>query len=432
MSSLFAKLEARSAHVVICGAGYVGLPLAVEFALAGFSVSALDTDGDKVASLNRGERYIDDVPEAAFRAAFSSGKLRATTRAAVLGEADAVVICVPTPLTTKREPDIQHIVAAVDEIARYQHPGMIVSLESTTFPGTTEEVIAPKLGARYAIGTDVFVAYSPQRIDPGNPDFGPRNTPKVIAGVTPACLEAALALYRTVVDTLVPVSSPTTAEMVKLLENTFRAVNIGLVNELAVMSRALGVDPFEVVRAAATKPYGFMPFYPGPGVGGHCIALDPLYLSWRVAQLGQRARFVELADSVNRGMPDHVVARLASALAERARSLEGAKVLVYGASYKRGVADTRESPVFPVLHGLRSQGADVSYMDPLVPELHGDGLELRSVDPESSFAGYDAVVVLTDHASLNRQRLVEQAPLVLDTRDALRGVPAPRGRVVRL
>jgi UDP-N-acetyl-D-glucosamine dehydrogenase len=432
VSPLLAKLDARSANVVVCGAGYVGLPMAVEFAAAGFSVRALDTDTDRIRALNRGERYVADVPEQSFHDAIAGGKLQGTADPFVLSSADAVVICVPTPLSAGREPDIRHIVAVIDEVVRYQHRDMLVALESTTYPGTTEGVIAPRLGARFELGVDTFLAYSPQRVDPGNATFRPRNTPKIVSGVTPACLDAALRLYRSAIDTLVPVSSPTTAEMVKLFENTFRAVNIGLVNELAMQSGQLGIDAFEVVRAAATKPYGFMPFYPGPGVGGHCIAVDPLYLSWRLAELGQRARFVDLAESINRAMPDHVVERAVTALAARGRSARGSKVLVYGVTYKRDVADTRESPAFAVIQGLLRHGADVTYTDPFVPELVVAGVELRSVNGPDAFSACDLVVVLTDHGALDRPRLLAEAHAVLDARDALAGVPGSRAHVYGL
>jgi UDP-N-acetyl-D-glucosamine dehydrogenase len=424
-----AKIQARAAHVVVSGVGYVGLPLALELVRAGFHVTGLDTDAEKVRALEQGAAYVPDVTTDALGAALATKRLRATTDARVLAEADAVLVCVPTPLKQTREPDIRHIVEATEAIARHQHAGMLVVLESTTYPGTTAEVLVPRLGARFALGADVFVAYSPERVDPGNHSFGPRNTPKVIAGATPACLEVARALYGTIVDTLVPVSSPTAAEMVKVLENTFRAVNVGLVNEIAMMSRRLGIDVFEVVRAAATKPFGFMPFYPGPGVGGHCIPLDPLYLSWKLERLDYRARFVELADEVNRAMPEYVVGRVMDALNDAGKALRGSRTLVYGVAYKRDVADTRESPAFGILDGLALRGARVAYMDPFVPELTTARGTLRSVDPASSFAEYDVVVIVTDHAALDRPRLLREARLVIDTRDALAGHAGAREHV---
>jgi UDP-N-acetyl-D-glucosamine dehydrogenase len=429
VSPLFAKIERRTARIVVSGVGYVGLPLAVAFARSGFDVTGLDPDADRIRSLNRGESYVRDVPETSFADLVEAGRLRGTDRPGVLAEADVVVICVPTPLGRTREPDIRHIVAATDEIVRHQHPHLLVALESTTYPGTTTEVLVPRLSAKHALGEEVFVAYSPQRVDPGNPEYHSRNTPRVLAGVTPACLKLASALYGTIIDRLVPVTSTTTAEMVKLLENTFRAVNIGLVNELALMSRRLGVDPFEVIRAAATKPFGFMPFYPGPGLGGHCIPLDPLYLSWKLGRLDYRARFIELADSVNRAMPKYVVGRVIDALNERGKPVRGSHVLVYGVAYKRDVADSRESPALAILSALGRRGARLSYMDPLIPKLDANGLELESVPPDSSFASYDVVVVVADHTELDRPRLLREARTIVDTRNALADLPGPRAHV---
>jgi UDP-N-acetyl-D-glucosamine dehydrogenase len=429
VTSLVAKLKARSAHLVVSGVGYVGLPLAVEFARAGFRVTGLDTDAEKMRALERGEAYVPDVANETLRAALTAKRLRGTTDPRVLAKADAVLVCVPTPLKEAREPDIRHIVEATDAIARHQHPDMLVALESTTYPGTTAEVLVPRLAARFALGEEVFVAYSPERVDPGNRAYGPRNTPKVIAGATPRCLEAASALYGAIVETLVPVSSTTTAEMVKVLENTFRAVNVGLVNEIALMSRKLGVDAFEVVRAAATKPFGFMPFFPGPGVGGHCIPLDPLYLSWKLERLDYRARFIELADAVNRAMPEYVVGRVMEALNDAGKPLRGSRVLVYGVAYKRDVADTRESPALAILDGLAARGARVSYSDPFVPELAAAAGALQSVDASAPFSAYEAVVIVTDHAALDRQRLLREARLIIDTRNALAGCEGRRDHV---
>ncbi|HTQ04312.1 MAG TPA: nucleotide sugar dehydrogenase [Polyangiaceae bacterium] len=415
------KLETKAAHVVVLGAGYVGLPLAVLCARAGFRVTAVDPDLERISALNRGKSYIGDVAAADLAAAVDAQRLHGTTDTAVLAAADAVVICVPTPLDAARKPDIGHIVAATREIARHQHPGMLVVLESTSYPGTTAEVLAPVLGSRFTPGQSVFIAHSPQRADPGNAVYGTRNTPRVIAGLTPACLELACALYRDVVTELVPVSSTTASEMVKLVENAFRAVNVGLANELAVMCRRLGLDAFEVIGAAATKPFGFMPFYPGPGPGGHCIPLDPAYLSWKLAELGYHARFLELADSVNRAMPAYVVERVAAALATRAKSVARARVLLYGVAYKRDVADARESPALAIWRELAAKGARVSYLDPLVPEVVSDFGVLRSVDAGTAFGEYDVVVVVTDHSALERERLVREASLVVDTRNALAG-----------
>jgi UDP-N-acetyl-D-glucosamine dehydrogenase len=429
---LKSKLDERSAHVVVSGIGYVGLPLAVALARAGFSVTGLDPDASKVNALNRGDTYLRDVPAADVASMVACERLRATTASAVLAGADVVVICVPTPLKTAREPDVTHIVAATEQVAAHQHPGILVVLESTTYPGTTSDVLVPRLASRFRLGEDVFIAYSPQRVDPGNERYGLRNTPKIVAGATDGCRDLAVRLYSTCVDTVVPVSSTATAELVKLFENTFRAVNVGLANELALMSRHLGVDAFEVVRAAATKPFGFMPFYPGPGVGGHCIPLDPEYLSWRLAQLDYRARFVELAQAVNREMPAYTVRRVIDALNARGKSAHHFSVLVYGVAYKRDVADTRESPAYGVMAGLLAEGARVSYMDPFVPELELEGSSLRSVEAASGFADYDVVLVLADHGALDRRRLLAEANLIVDTRDALHGVPGDHSNVYRL
>jgi UDP-N-acetyl-D-glucosamine dehydrogenase len=419
--------------VVVIGIGYVGLPLVAEFARAGFRVTGLDSDPKKVERLNAGESYIPDVPTAALAPYVASGHIKATTDPVVLAQADAVVVCVPTPLNKTRDPDMRFIVAATDEIARHQHPGMLVVLESTTYPGTTSEVMVPKLTQNgFELGKSVFVAFSPERVDPGNQVYKTKNTPKVIGGATPHCLEVATALYSQIIDRLVPVSSTETAEMVKLLENTFRAVNIGLVNEVAIMSRKLGIDPFEVIRAAATKPFGFMPFFPGPGLGGHCIPIDPLYLSWKLRALQYQARFIELADTINSSMPEYVVERVSTALNDQQKAVRGSNVLVYGVAYKRDVGDLRESPAFGVMHGLLRRGARVSYLDPFVPELDEEGLLMIGADPSRSFGEYDVVVIVTDHKQLDRERLLKEARLIVDTRDALRGVSGDRSRVYGL
>jgi len=422
MSDLLTKIASKQAHVVVIGIGYVGLPLVAEFARAGFRTTGLDNDPEKVRLLNEGRSYIADVPESDLAPHVKSGRLDASTDRSVLAKADAVIVCVPTPLNKTKDPDMRFIVSATQGIAEYQHPGMLVVLESTTYPGTTTEVLVPKLTEKgLKLGQDIFVAFSPERVDPGNEVYKTKNTPKVVGGSTPRCLEVVQALYSQIIDKLVPVSSPEAAEMVKLLENTFRAVNIGLVNEVAIMSRKLGIDPFEVIRAAASKPFGFMPFYPGPGLGGHCIPIDPLYLSWKLRTLQYQARFIELADSINSGMPNYVCERAATALNDHSKAVRGAKVLVYGISYKKDVSDVRESPAFAVIHGLMNRGADVSIMDPYVTEVEEEGLKLTAVDPASSFGGYDLVVIVTDHTKMERERLFKEAKLVLDTRDALRG-----------
>ncbi|HEU5075968.1 MAG TPA: nucleotide sugar dehydrogenase [Polyangiaceae bacterium] len=433
LDRLLERISTKSAHVVVLGVGYVGLPLAVEFARAGYRVTGLDPDGEKVARLNAGDSYIADVEPADVASQVDAGRLCATADGRVLAEAEAVIVCVPTPLNKTKDPDMRFIVAAADEVARYQRAGMLIILESTTYPGTTREVLVPKLTAdRFVLGSDVFIAFSPERVDPGNKTFKTKNTPKVLGGATPACLGAAQALYGQIIDQVVPVSNPETAEMVKLLENTFRAVNIGLVNEIAIMSRRLGVDPFEVIRAAATKPFGFMPFYPGPGLGGHCIPIDPLHLSWKLRSLKYQARFIDLADAINSAMPAYVVDRIVDALNQHGKPVYGSKILVYGVAYKRDVSDVRESPAFDVIIELRKRSALIVYMDPHVPSVSIEGAELVSEAPSTDFGIFDVVVLITDHTALDRERLLREARLVVDTRDALRGIPGDRTKVIGL
>jgi len=433
MSDLLAKIASKQAHVVVIGIGYVGLPLVAEFVRAGYRTTGLDNDPEKVRLLNAGESYIPDVPAGDLAPHVKSGRLDATTDRSVLANADAVVVCVPTPLNKTKDPDMRFIVSATEAIAQFQHAGMLVVLESTTYPGTTREVLVPKLTEKgLELGKDIFIAFSPERVDPGNQVYKTKNTPKVVGGCTPRCLEVVQSLYKEIIDTLVPVSSPEAAEMVKLLENTFRAVNIGLVNEVALMARKLGIDPFEVIRAAASKPFGFMPFYPGPGLGGHCIPIDPLYLSWKLRTLQYQARFIELADSINSSMPNYVVERASTALNDQSKAMRGSKILVYGVAYKKDVGDVRESPAFAVIHGLMERGAQVSIMDPFVTEVNEEGVKLTAIDPSSSFSGYDLVVIVTDHTRLERERLLREAKAVLDTRDALRGVSGERSKVYGL
>ncbi len=431
--ALSARIATKSARVVVIGIGYVGLSLAAEFARAGFRTTGLDSEVDRVNLLNDGQSYIADVPRTDVAPHVASGRLNATSDHAVLREADAVVICVPTPLNKTKEPDMRFIVEATGKIAHHQHDDMLVVLESTSYPGTTNEVLIPQLtrsGRR--LGERVFVAFSPERMDPGNAVFKTRNTPKVLAGATPRCLSMATSLYSQIIDTVVPVSTTETAEMVKLLENTFRAVNIGLVNEMAVMSRKLGIDPFEVIRAAATKPFGFMPFYPGPGLGGHCVPIDPLYLSWKLRTLQYHARFIELADAVNSGMPGYVIERTSEALNDRTKPVRGSNILIYGVAYKRDVNDVRESPALPIIEGLRERGAHISYMDPHVASLHALGMDLNTVDPSRHFGDFDAVVIVADHSAMPRTRLLTEANLIIDTRDALHAVVGDQRKVYKL
>src|SRR4051794_17232780 len=431
-ADIIKKIEDRSAHVVVVGIGYVGLPLVVELAKAGFSVTGYDKDRDKVRLLGLGESYIGDIPSSALLPLVQSGKLRASSDPEVMGSADAVVVCVPTPLNKTKDPDMRFIASATEEIAAHQHPGMLIVLESTTYPGTTREVLVPQLTKKFAIGKDVFVAFSPERVDPGNQKFHTKNTPKVLGGTTPACLQAATALYSRIIDTLVPVSSTDSAEMVKLLENTFRAVNIALVNEVAMMARRLGIDAFEVIRAAASKPFGYMPFYPGPGLGGHCIPIDPLYLSWKLRSLKFQARFIELADTVNSGMPEYVVSRITDALNSHEKPVRGSKILIAGVAYKPNVSDVRESPAFDVIAGLEKLGAEIAYVDPHVSEIDEGGVRMKSVPLSASFAGYDVVVVITHHRALDYPRMLKEANLIVDTRDALRGLADGSSKVFTL
>ncbi len=432
------KLKQREALVVVVGVGYVGLPLALAFAEAGLKVVGVDLDAARVEALNAGISHIPDVSDAALAKAVEADSLRATTSFEELAVADAVIICVPTPLAKTRDPDLSAVISACDEVAARLHPGMAVVLESTTYPGTTEEVILPKLSAAspngaLRVGEDFFVAFSPERIDPGRTDYTVKTTPKVVGGTTPACTEVAVALYKTAIDTVVPVSSPKVAEMVKLLENTFRAVNIGLVNEVAIMCDHLGVDVWEVIDAAASKPFGYVPFYPGPGLGGHCIPIDPHYLSWKLRTLNYDARFIDLAAQINMGMPQYVVGKVSDALNRAGRPLNGSHVLLLGAAYKADVSDTRESPSLELISHLRAGGATVAYNDPYVPRIDVDGVAMESVElSDGELAAADCVVIATNHSSYDWARIVEKSKLIMDTRNATGAVAAGRDKVVKL
>jgi UDP-N-acetyl-D-glucosamine dehydrogenase len=413
-------------NVGVVGLGYVGLPLAVEFARGGLSTVGIDLDARKISAIERGQSYIPDVPSSDVAPLVSEGLLRATTDFAVVRDLDTINICVPTPLRKTKDPDMSYIVSAVEAIAEHLHPGMLIVLESTTYPGTTEEVLQPLLerGGLKA-GRDFFLAFSPERVDPGNGTFTTRNVPKVVGGMTPDCAELAGALYSCGIDTIVPVSSPRVAEMVKLLENTFRAVNIGLVNEIALMCDKLGINVWEVIDAAKTKPFGFMPFYPGPGLGGHCIPIDPFYLSWKAKQSGFEARFIELAGQVNGSMPHFVVDKIGEALNGARKSINGSRVLVVGVTYKRDIDDIRESPALDVMAVLHEKGARISYSDPFVPTLSArgwpGGYELHStpLDP-TTLAGFDCVAILTDHRSVDYKTLVAGSKLIVDTRNTIK------------
>jgi UDP-N-acetyl-D-glucosamine dehydrogenase len=432
---LIAKFQSRQATLGIIGMGYVGLPAAVAFAEEGFTVIGVDVDATKVAMLNRGESYVEDVPESQLRPLIESGKLRASADYAALQEADAISICVPTPLRKTKDPDVSYIISATDSLVEHGGggSGRLIVLESTTYPGTTDELILPRLQANGdVVGEDFFVAFSPERIDPGRTDYTFRTTPKVIGGTTPACVEVALALYGQVVEHPVPVSSTAAAEMVKLLENTFRAVNIGLVNEVAIMCDRLGLNVWEVVEAAATKPYGFMKFTPGPGLGGHCIPIDPHYLSWKLKTVNYTARFIELASDVNSHMPEYVVNKVAEALNGERKAINGSRILVLGAAYKPNISDVRESPALDVIHLLQERGAEVSYHDPFVADLSHEGFALQSVDlTVEVLTGADCVVVVTNHQAFDYDCIAAHAPLLVDSRNALAGRPT-RGRVVGL
>lgn len=430
---LLAKIEQRTAVLGVIGLGYVGLPLAVEFARGGLTVIGIDVDERKIAAVNNGESYIPDVPTAVVAELVRAGKLRATTSYAAVRECDAVSICVPTPLNKTRDPDMSYVIHAAEQVTAYGHPGLLIVLESTTYPGTTEEILLPRLQEEnFKIGEEVFLAFSPERIDPGNAKFGVRNTPKVVGGYTPACCEVTAALYRIAIDQIVTVSSMRAAEMVKLLENTFRAVNIGLVNEMALMCDKLNVDVWEVIEAANTKPYGFMKFTPGPGIGGHCIPIDPLYLSWKLKTLHYTAQFIELADAINSRMPEHVALRVTEALNDDARALNGAQILVLGVAYKKDIDDLRESPALDVIVELRKRRAHVTYHDPFIPRFRLEGLEIASVAlTPAALAAADCVVITTDHSQTDWAMVRQHARVIVDTRNALNLVPGP-ARVVKL
>ncbi len=430
--ALLRKIDQRTAHLSVIGLGYVGLPLAVEMAQAGFTVTGIDIDEARVRRLQRGDSYIQDVPTRQLRALVRSGRLRATTDFTALRKADTVNICVPTPLSKQRDPDVSFIVSAAEQVARHLHRGMLVILESTTYPGTTEELVLPMLTpSGLQVGRDFFLAFSPERVDPGNEKFNTRNIPKVVGGVTPDCTRVAVALYRQRLETVVPVSSTQVAEMVKLLENTFRSVNIGLVNELAMMCSRLGIDVWEVIGAAATKPFGFMPFFPGPGLGGHCIPIDPFYLSWKARASGFEARFIELAGYINGQMPEHVVRLAAEALNRRGKALRGSRVLVLGVAYKADIDDVRESPSLDIMEKLREHGARIEYHDPFVPSIEFAGKRMKSTPiTPARLKRFDCVVIATAHSNIPYGAVLRHARAVVDTRNALKGRRSPK--IVRL
>ena len=421
---LLRKLNDRSACIGVVGLGYVGLPLALEFARAGFHVIGYDVSDRVVNGLMKGESHIQDVAGSDLAELVKAGKFEATADESRMREMDAISIAVPTPLAKTRDPDMTYIIAAADAIARNAHPGLLIVLESTTYPGTTRELMQPKLESEgLTIGEDVFLAFSPERVDPGNPVWNTKNTPKVVGGITPACTEVASALYASCLERIVPVSSTETAELVKLLENTFRSVNIGLVNEMQIVCDKLGVNVWEVIDAAATKPFGFMKFTPGPGIGGHCIPLDPHYLAWKMRTLNYKTRFIDLASEINSEMPALVVERVAHQLNTLRKAVNGSRILVLGVAYKKNIDDMRESPALDVISLLEEQGAVVAYHDPHVPTFREDGHERSSVDlTDHELSSADAVVIVTDHSSIDYQRVVNLASLLVDTRNATAGL----------
>jgi UDP-N-acetyl-D-glucosamine dehydrogenase len=428
--ALAAKIRAKTARVGIVGLGYVGLPLAVEFARAGYSVTGIDVSEQKTRSVNGGESYVGDIATLTLAPLVSAGKLRATTDFSAVAELDTINICVPTPLRKTKDPDMSFIVSSCQEVVRYFHPGMLVILESTTYPGTTDELVLPMLAKPgLEVGRDFFLCFSPERVDPGNTKYQTANIPKVVGGCTAVCTEMGRLFYSQALQTVVPVSGTQVAEMVKLLENTFRMINIGLVNEIALMCDRMGINVWEVIDAAATKPFGFMPFYPGPGLGGHCIPIDPFYLSWKTKQAGIEARFIELAGYINGQMPHFVVEKVQSALNDAGKPVRGSKIHVMGVAYKRDIEDVRESPALDVMLLLQRRGGHVTYSDPHVPAIHVGGFDLTAA-PEAAAKDADCVVIVTDHSAFDYTTLLQNARLIVDTRNALKGVTSEK--IVRL
>jgi UDP-N-acetyl-D-glucosamine dehydrogenase len=424
------KIRARTARVGIVGLGYVGLPLAVEFAKAGFTVTGIDVSQEKARRVNAGDSYVGDIPSSVLGPLVDAGKLRATADFSAVLELDTINICVPTPLRKTKDPDMSYIVSSTQEITKHFHAGMLVILESTTYPGTTDELVLPMLKKTgLEVGRDFFLCFSPERVDPGNPKFQTYNIPKVVGGCTAACTEMGRVFYSQALQHVVPVSSTQVAEMVKLLENTFRMINIGLANEIALMCDRMGINVWEVIDAAATKPFGFMPFYPGPGLGGHCIPIDPFYLSWKTKQAGIEARFIELAGYINGQMPHFVADKVQNALNDAGKPVKGSRIHVMGVAYKRDIDDMRESPALDIMLLLQKRGAQLTYSDPHVPALHIDGLHMEAL-PEIAAAEADCVVIITDHSKFDYKALVERSALIVDSRNALKGVRSDN--IVRL
>jgi UDP-N-acetyl-D-glucosamine dehydrogenase len=434
MEQFLKKIEDRAACVAVIGLGYVGLPLAVEFAKAGFRVIGIDVDAVRVGRLKRGESYIKDIPSEDLQKIIADGRFVATTALSFLAEADACCICVPTPLGKTKDPDVSFILQAARAVKSSLRRGQLIVLESTTYPGTTRELVLPMLEEDgLKVGVDFGLAFSPERIDPGNPTYGLKNTPRVVGGITPACTQMGVALYSQIVARVMPVSSVEAAEMTKLLENTFRIVNIGLVNEIAIMCDRLGINVWEVVEAASTKPYGFIPFYPGPGLGGHCIPVDPHYLSWKLRTLNYRARFIELAGEINAEMPEYVVGKITDALNRAKKSVNGSSVLILGVAYKRDIDDVRESPALDIIKLLCNKGAEVTWHDPYVRELKGlESLTRAAAVNSELLSQADCVVITTDHSTYDWEAIVKDANLIVDSRNATRQVGLGRHKIVPL
>ena len=432
------RLKSKQGAVGVVGLGYVGLPLLLAYAKAGFRAVGIDIDPAKPAALLAGRSYIKHIPGEEVAAALASGRLEATTDFAVISTLDAIILCVPTPLDEHFEPDLSYVTDTVDAVVPHLKAGQVLSLESTTYPGTTDEEVVTRVEkAGFTVGTDLHVVYSPEREDPGNPKFSATNIPKVVGGITPACLAAGVALYEAAFDKIVPVSSCKVAELTKLLENIYRAVNIGLVNELKIAADRMGIDIWEVIRAASTKPFGFTPFYPGPGLGGHCIPIDPFYLTWKAREYGVHTRFIELAGEINRAMPDYVIHRTMEALNSRGKPVKGSKILLLGLAYKANVDDMRESPTFALLDGFKRLGAELAYHDPHVPvvgptreHMAWAGKPSLAWSPEN-LAAQDCIVIATHHAAFDLSELAAHADLIIDTRNAMNGIPTKPGQIVK-
>jgi UDP-N-acetyl-D-glucosamine dehydrogenase len=429
--ALAEKIQNKTALAGIVGLGYVGLPLAAEFARGGFRVLGFDVSEEKARLINEGVSYIQDVPTEIVARHVAENRLEATTDFARLAEADTINICVPTPLRKTKDPDMSYVIAATEKIAEHLRPGTLIILESTTYPGTTDELLLPMLEkSGLKCGQDFFLCFSPERVDPGNPKFHTYNIPKVVGGITPACTELGRQFYAQSLETVVPVGSTSVAEMVKLLENTFRMINIGLVNEMALMCDRMGINVWEVIDAAATKPFGFMPFYPGPGLGGHCIPIDPFYLSWKTRQAGIEARFIDLAGYINGQMPHFVADKVQAALNDHAKPVKGSKIHILGVAYKKNIDDVRESPALDIIHLLQARGAAISYSDPYVKDLSHEGMAIAASDAAAGCRAADCVVIVTDHKDFDYQAVLADSALIVDTRNAMKGLQSEK--IVRL